>query len=75
MFIDPLPEPGSPELPRICNPATEPTKASATFVVICLESSSEFTTAADPVNADFLPFQKLRPSPRQAPLHQTLGLF
>ena len=51
-------EPGAPELPRICRPATEPTKASDTLVVIRLDNSSVFTTAAEPVNADFFAVPK-----------------
>ena len=58
ILILPSPEPGAPDPPRICKPATEPTKASDTLVVIRFDNSSVLTTEAEPVKADFFAVPK-----------------
>ena len=49
MWMLPSEAPGWPLDPVICRPGTEPTRASATLVLIFLLISSALTTAAEPV--------------------------
>ena len=53
MFTEPASAPGVPVVPRICRPATEPTRAFMTLVVWRLARSSDLMTVAEPVKASF----------------------
>ena len=53
ILIEPPLEPGAPDPPRSWRPGTVPARVLVTLVATCFARSSDFTTAAAPVNDSF----------------------